>query len=65
MTSSIKYYLFNTSFGDLDLGRGSQDQHKAKSAGFIFFLNTFQLIRMKFVAVLKSVQGEHPSITSE
>ena len=37
MTSSIKYYLFNTSFSDLDLGRGCQDQHKAKSAGFIFF----------------------------
>ena len=39
-------------FTDLDLGWGSQGQHKAKPPGFIFSY-TFHLIRLKFNMVLK------------
>ena len=43
---------FYTSFTDLHLCLGSQGQRKAKPLGFIF-VHIFQLIRMKFVMVLK------------
>ena len=39
-------------FTDLDLGLGSQGQHKVGPLGLIF-LYTFQLIRMEFDMVLK------------
>ena len=43
---------FCTTFTDLDIAWGSQGQHKAKPAGFIFS-QTFPLIRMKFDMMMK------------
>ena len=51
LIGTIDFYYF-IPLTDLDLAWVSQDQCKAKPLGFIFSY-TFQLIRMKFIIVLK------------
>ena len=45
-------FFFYSIFGSRNFGRRSHDQQKAEPVGFIF-MDTFQLIRMKFGVVLK------------